>query len=76
MKENGRYLIEDKASRTGTFVNKKKVVGKQALADGDVINVGNTTIVFSEKNKETCAGCGSPVKTGAKFCVHCGAKAA
>ncbi len=76
VKENGRYIIEDKGTRAGTFVNKKRVEGKQALEDGDVINVGRATIVFSEEDKRACAGCGRPVKTGAKFCVHCGAKAA
>ena len=76
MKENGQYVIEDKGSRAGTFVNKNRVAGRKVLADGDVINVGRTTIVFSSETRRTCAGCGSPVSANARFCVKCGVKAA
>ena len=76
IKEGGEYVIEDNGTRAGTFVNKQKVTGRQVLQDGDVIDLGKTTIVFSSENKRTCADCGSPVKTAARFCVHCGAKAA
>ncbi len=76
VRASGRYIIEDKGTRAGTFVNKERVFGRQVLRDGDVIDVGKTTIVFSDENKLTCADCGRPVKMGAKFCVHCGAKAA
>jgi hypothetical protein len=74
IKENGRYIIEDKGSETGTLVNKKPVTGRQVLEDGDVINVGNSTIVFSEQSTRTCAGCGSSLRMGAKFCSACGKK--
>jgi len=81
IKENGRYVIEDRGSHAGTFVNKKKITGRHMLADGDVINVGQATIVFSEENKtrenkQTCPGCGMPIRTNAKFCAKCGVKAA
>lgn len=76
IKEGGQYFIEDQGTRAGTFVNKNKVSGRQVLKDGDVIDLGKTTIVFSDENKHMCADCGSPVKLAAKFCVHCGAKAA
>jgi hypothetical protein len=76
IRENGRYLIEDKGSEGGTFVNKKKVMSRQMLEDGDVINVGKATIVFSEEGKKTCAGCGSPTRTASKFCPKCGIKVA
>jgi len=80
IKENGRYVIEDKGAAAGTFVNKTKVLGRQVLADGDVINVGNATIVFSEgsmttKNALACPSCGAVKRAGAKFCAKCGAKA-
>jgi VWFA-related protein len=71
IQENGRYIIEDKGSETGTLVNKKPVTKRQVLEDGDVINVGNSTIVFSEQSRRTCA-CGSSLRTGAKFCGKCG----
>jgi VWFA-related protein len=73
--ENGRFIIEDKGSLVGTFVNKKKVTGRQALEDGDVIDVGQSTIVFSEGTGQLCAGCGFSMRAKAKFCPKCGAKA-
>lgn len=81
VKENGRYVLQDKGSTAGTFVNKTKVLGTHMLEDGDVINVGNATIVFSEEHKSTvskrtCPSCGKPINTGAKFCAKCGVKAA
>ncbi|HTF99862.1 MAG TPA: VWA domain-containing protein [Nitrospirota bacterium] len=76
LRENGMYVIEDRSSKTGTFVNKKRVTGKQVLEDGDVIDMGGATIVFSSADKHVCAGCGAAVRTGAKFCAFCGAKAA
>ena len=80
IKENGRYVIEDKGAATGTFVNRTKVLGRQVLADGDVINVGKATIVFSEgsmvtKNTRVCPSCGAMKRPGAKFCAKCGSKA-
>jgi VWFA-related protein len=71
---DGRYVIEDKGSETGTLVNKKPVTKRQVLEDGDVINVGNSTIVFSEQSSRTCTGCGSTLRAGAKFCGKCGEK--
>jgi VWFA-related protein len=75
-KDSGQYVIEDRGSRSGTFVNKKKVMGSQVLEDGDIINLGHTTIVFTKESKRICAGCGSPVGQTAKFCSRCGVKAA
>jgi VWFA-related protein len=74
VQENGRYVIEDKGAATGTFVNKKKVTGRQTLRDGDVIDVGNATIVFSEPAMQACKGCGEALRPGAKFCGKCGQK--
>jgi VWFA-related protein len=75
-REDGRYVIEDKGSASGTLVNQEKISGRHALKDGDIIDIGGTRIVFSEESYRACAGCGSPVKTNAKFCPKCGAKAA
>ena len=74
VQENGRYVIEDKGAATGTFVNKKKLTGRQTLRDGDVIDVGNATIVFSEPTVQACRGCGEALRPGAKFCAKCGVK--
>jgi VWFA-related protein len=76
VQENGRYVIEDKGAATGTFVNKKKVTGRQMLRDGDVIDVGSATIVFSEPTVQACQGCGQILRPGAKFCGKCGTKTA
>jgi hypothetical protein len=73
--DNGKYIIEDKGSPTGTFVNKERVNGTVVLKDGDIIDVGNATIVFNEGAVRSCAGCGAPVRAGAKFCAKCGNKA-
>jgi pSer/pThr/pTyr-binding forkhead associated (FHA) protein len=73
--ENGNYVIEDKSSNAGTYVNKRRVTGRQALQDGDVIEMGHSTIVFSAGSAQSCAGCGSTVRTNAKFCPKCGVKA-
>lgn len=75
IRENGHYVLEDRGSSAGTYINKTKVAGRQALRDGDVIEVGQTTIIFSEGNVKTCA-CGAAVRTGAKFCAKCGIKVA
>jgi pSer/pThr/pTyr-binding forkhead associated (FHA) protein len=69
--ENGRYVIEDKGPRPAPW-NKQPGAGRQVLEDGDVINVGNSTIVFSEQTARTCANCGRSLRAGAKFCVQCG----
>src|SRR4051794_10390247 len=39
-------LADDGLSRNGSQVNGERVVGRRRLADGDVIRVGQTTIVF------------------------------
>jgi pSer/pThr/pTyr-binding forkhead associated (FHA) protein len=74
LKENGRYIIEDRGSGTGTFVNKKRITGRMALHDGDVIDVGNTTMVFSSAMPTHCQGCGDALRPGAKFCPRCGVR--
>ncbi|RME05030.1 MAG: FHA domain-containing protein, partial [Planctomycetota bacterium] len=45
----GKYLLLDLQSRNGTYVNGKRVQ-KQLLQPGDKITVGNTTLLFVEKN--------------------------
>ena len=38
--ENGEYVIEDCGSRHGTFVNGRRIEGRQALRDSDTIDFG------------------------------------
>ena len=47
--ENRHYAI-DFASSKGVVVNSNKITGDQPLADGDVIQIGGTTIVYSAKD--------------------------
>lgn len=74
IKENGKYLIEDKSSAAGTFVNRNRISGRHELKDGDIIDIGATRIVFSEGNRRACPACGGTLRTGAKFCPKCGVK--
>jgi diguanylate cyclase (GGDEF)-like protein len=43
--DGDKLFIEDRGSRNGTFINGRKVEGRAALADGDKIQVGRTTIL-------------------------------
>ncbi len=45
--ENGRFVIYDLASLSGTFVNKRRVQ-RQTLIDNDEIGLGKTTLIFKE----------------------------
>lgn len=74
--EEGRYIIEDKGSSAGTLVNSKKIPGRQELKDGDLIEIGQTRIVFSRSSGTSCGGCGSMMRSNARFCPKCGTKAA
>jgi pSer/pThr/pTyr-binding forkhead associated (FHA) protein len=39
-------LVDDGLSRNGSFVNGERIHGQRRLADGDVVRVGRTQIVF------------------------------
>ena len=49
-------LADDGLSRNGSFVNGRRVLGRQRLDGGDEISVGRTLIVF-------CSGPGPPLKS-------------
>jgi pSer/pThr/pTyr-binding forkhead associated (FHA) protein len=44
----GKYVVEDLQSKNGTFVNGEKIVKERELADGDLIALGDTTVVFKK----------------------------
>jgi hypothetical protein len=44
----GGYSIEDLGSTNGTFVNGIRIVGSQALRDGDIIGLGQVIVAFEE----------------------------
>jgi pSer/pThr/pTyr-binding forkhead associated (FHA) protein len=39
-------LVDDGLSRNGSFVNGERIHGRRRLADGDVLRVGRTSLVF------------------------------
>jgi len=49
--EDGRYLIADAGSATGTFVNDQRIAEPTLLRAGDLIRVGNAYLRFSERQK-------------------------
>jgi len=46
----GRYLALDMKSKHGVFINDRKITEETALADGDEVLIGQTTLLFTEKN--------------------------
>lgn len=47
-----RYYAEDMDSKHGIFINRVKISEKTALSDGDEILIGNTTLLFTDKDFE------------------------
>jgi len=45
-----RYYAEDMKSKHGTFINGRKITDKTALAEGDEIVIGQTKLLFTEKD--------------------------
>jgi hypothetical protein len=49
--EDGRFNLEDNHSRHGTSVNRKRVLGRVVLSDGDVIEIGASSIQFRDRGR-------------------------
>jgi pSer/pThr/pTyr-binding forkhead associated (FHA) protein len=47
--------LDDGLSTNGTFVNGRRIVGRQRLIDGDTIRVGNTALTFRHPGQEPLA---------------------
>ena len=47
--QDGSWVLRDLESDNGTTVNGKRVIGQVVLVDGDVIGLGDTTVVFHAK---------------------------
>ncbi|MBI3858353.1 MAG: FHA domain-containing protein [Planctomycetes bacterium] len=45
----GKFILEDLQSHNGTFVNGEKVVKDRPLFDGDLISIGDTTVLFKNE---------------------------
>ena len=49
-KDKGQYSALDMKSKHGVFVNGGKINNETALADGDQIYIGQTDLLFTEKD--------------------------
>lgn len=52
-KESKKYYAEDMNSRHGTIINMRQITEKTQLSEGDQIIVGETSLLFTEKDFDT-----------------------
>ena len=50
VKEERKYYALDMKSKHGVFINGGRITGQTALVDGDEILIGQTTVLFTEKD--------------------------
>ena len=53
VEETSEYCVEDLESKHGTFVNKHKISAPTVLREGDEILLGQTSLLFTEKDFDT-----------------------
>ena len=46
----GRYYVEDMDSSHGVFLNDLRIMSKTGLSEGDQILIGQTTLLFTDKD--------------------------
>ncbi len=51
-KQRDQYHAFDLKSKHGVFINDRKITEETVLVDGDEILIGQTTLLFTEKNFE------------------------
>ena len=51
-KETDRYYADDMQSKHGVFINGGKIIESAALTDGDEIMIGDTMLMYSDKEFE------------------------
>jgi len=49
-KDKNQYYALDMKSKHGVFINERKITQETALVDGDEILIGQTTLMFTEKD--------------------------
>ena len=49
-KDKEQYSAVDMKSRHGVFINDRKIAEETALVDGDVVLIGETRLLFTEKD--------------------------
>ncbi|MHC4749474.1 MAG: FHA domain-containing protein [Planctomycetota bacterium] len=52
-KDSNKYYAEDMNSRHGTLVNMRRITQKTVLVEGDQILIGETNLLFTEKDFDT-----------------------
>jgi len=52
-KDSKKYYAEDMDSKHGTLINMDRITQKTALAEGDQIQIGETKLLFTEKDFDT-----------------------
>ncbi len=81
-REDGRYLLLDKESGSGSWVNHQRISVRMELKDGDIIGLGKARLLFrfqeealEEKDLgRRCPECQGKLRARARFCPHCGKK--
>jgi pSer/pThr/pTyr-binding forkhead associated (FHA) protein len=53
--KDGWEVVDDGASRNGTFVNEERLSGRRRLNDGDTLRFGTTTLSFRSPEREQSA---------------------
>ena len=48
--ETGAYFAEDMGSHNGVYINNKRVAAKTLLAEGDMIMIGTTVLLFTQRD--------------------------
>jgi phosphoserine phosphatase RsbU/P len=59
---DGRYVVEDKGSRNGTYVNGQRVTGRTQLSNGDQLSIAGVEFRFFEE--DDAAGRASSSQSG------------
>jgi pSer/pThr/pTyr-binding forkhead associated (FHA) protein len=52
-KDAGKYYAEDMGSKHGSFLNQCRITEETALVEGDEILIGQTKLLFTEKDFDT-----------------------
>ena len=52
-KDARKYYAEDMGSKHGTFINMRRITGETMLAENDEIRIGETKLLFTEKDFDT-----------------------
>jgi pSer/pThr/pTyr-binding forkhead associated (FHA) protein len=48
--ETGDYFAEDMGSHNGVYINNKRIAERTRLAEGDMILIGTTLLMFTQKD--------------------------